>query len=363
MNAVHLEKNSHAKVCGNIMLKPPASMEKSMEDKISKICWNSEGWKFPSGSQGKSPASDSFEAQYGYGHEEWLFDKSRIIDGYHYAFLQPLNLKSDKHVGKNYNIFLFTIIDGIKYFVGRIQNANCISKEESRDTYKIYKHKGWLKEMAKQIEKAGAYLQPFMGTSPKSFFNVKFKFEDVKRCIEIEEISQKDLNITTTRYKLLPKVKDIKIVTYNSEGENEGNFRNTNRRKRTYKVDSCFDPYHDKMQNSLCRLLRKSYKNEYKKVAIEINRVDIKALTLSDRWHYFEVKTDSPKLSIRNAFGQVLEYSYWPDLDRAEKLIIVSDSLPDPETTTYLAHVRQKFSIPVYYRFYDMAANKLSKDY
>lgn len=72
----------------------------NIENKISKICWNSEGWKFPSGSKGKSVVSESYETKYGFGHEEWLFDKSRMIDGYHYAFLQPLNLKTDKHVAK-----------------------------------------------------------------------------------------------------------------------------------------------------------------------------------------------------------------------------------------------------------------------
>ena len=103
-----------------------------MENKISKICWNSEGWKFPSGSKGKSAASNSFEAEYGYGHEEWLFDKTRMVQGYHYAFLQPLNLKSDKHVGKTYNLLLYTITDGTKYFVGEIKNAECVSKKESK---------------------------------------------------------------------------------------------------------------------------------------------------------------------------------------------------------------------------------------
>jgi hypothetical protein len=334
-----------------------------MEDKISKICWNTEGWKFPSGSRGKSAASNSFEAKYGYGHEEWLFDKSRIVNGYHYAFLQPLNLKSDRHVGKIYNIFLFTITDGIKYFVGKIKNANCISKDESRDTYKIYKQKGWLKEMVKEIEKAGANPKTFTKTSPDQFFNVKFKFEDIIKPEEVEEISDKDINITTTRYRLLPKTNDIKIVAEISEDENEGKFRNINRRNRTYKVDSSFDPYHDKLQNALCALLRNSYKNEYKTVAIEKNRVDIKAKTHSDKWHYFEIKTDSPKLSIRSAFGQILEYSYWPDLERAEKMIIVSDNAPDSETMKYLAHIRQKFNLPIFYRFLNMETNVLSVDF
>ncbi|OGW05253.1 MAG: hypothetical protein A2W77_07110 [Nitrospinae bacterium RIFCSPLOWO2_12_39_16] len=334
-----------------------------MENKISKICWNFEGWKFPSGSQGKSAASKSFEAEYGYGHEEWLFDRSRIVNGYHYAFLQPLNLKSDTHVGKTYNIFLFTITDGIKYFVGQIKNAACISKAESSDIYKIYKQKKWLKEMVKGIEQAGANPKTFTRTSPNIFFNVKFKFEDVIRPEEVEELSDKDINITTTRYRLLPKSTDFKFVAEISDEENEGKFRNTKRRNRIYKVDSSFDPYHDKLQNALCALLRDQYKNEYKTVAIEKDRVDIKGKTHSDKWHYFEIKTDSPKLSLRNALGQILEYSCWPDSERAEKLIIVSDNDPDSDTKKYLAHIRRKFNLPIFYRFFNMNSNVLSEDF
>lgn len=334
-----------------------------MEDKISKICWNTDGWKFPSGSKGKSAASSSFEAKYGYGHEEWLFDRSRVIDGYHYAFLQPLSLKSDKHVGKTYNIFLFTINDGIKYFVGKIKNAFCIPKDESKDIYRIYKQKGWLREMVKEIERAGANPKVFTDTSPEHFFNVKFKFEDVIKPDIPEEISDKDINITTTRYKLLSKPNDIKFAIEISEDENEGKLKNTNRRNRIYNVESSFDPYHDKMQNALCALLKNTYKSEYKNVLIEKDRVDIKAKTHADKWHYFEIKTDSPKLSIRSALGQIMEYSYWPDLERAEKLIIVSDNAPDSETKRYLAYIRNKFKLPIFYKFFDMEKNVLSEDF
>jgi hypothetical protein len=334
-----------------------------MEDKISRICWNTEGWKFPSGSRGKSSASTSFEAKHGYGHEEWLFDRSRIVDDYHYAFLQPLGLKSDKHVDKIYNIFLFTVTNGIKYFAGMIKNAHSISKDESKKIHKIYKQRGWLKEMENDVERAGADPQSFRDASTDYFFNIRFKFENVIRPAELEQIADSDINITTTRYKLLPKRSNIKIATETEEIDIEGKLKNIQRRNRIYKVESSFDPYHDKMQNAICGLLRNTYKNEYKKVFIERDRIDIKGKTHEDRWHFFEIKTDAPKLSVRNALGQLIEYSYWPDSERAEKLIIVSDNEPDLETEKYLAHIREKFKIPIFYRFFDITKNTLSKDY
>lgn len=217
--------------------------------------------------------------------------------------------------------------------------------------------------MSEEVERAGANSEILIDTPSEIFFNVKFKFNDVYKPDELEQISKENENITTPRFKLLTKKSDFNIETEPQEDETEGNLKNTKFRKRIYKGEGEFDPYHDKMQNALCELLRNSYKSEYKKVLIEKGRVDIKAKPHNDKWHYFEIKTDSPKLSIRKALGQIMEYSYWPDLERAEKLIIVSDSEPDLETQKYLSHIRNKFNIPIAYRFFNMDGNILSHDY
>lgn len=60
-------------------------------EKIARICYNDEGWLFPSGRKDKAVNKDSYEQKNGFGHEEWLLDFSKIIDGYHYGFLQPLS--------------------------------------------------------------------------------------------------------------------------------------------------------------------------------------------------------------------------------------------------------------------------------
>ncbi len=80
-----------------------------MEEKISRICWNDHNWKRPSGPNGKSRYKDSYENIQGFGHEEWLLDDTMIMpEGYHYGFLESLNVKSGIHVGKTYKIHLFS---------------------------------------------------------------------------------------------------------------------------------------------------------------------------------------------------------------------------------------------------------------
>jgi hypothetical protein len=59
---------------------------------ISRICYNKAGWARPSGSEGKSRSDNAFEGEFGYGHEEWLFNRDYLleVDGvrWKYAYLQ-----------------------------------------------------------------------------------------------------------------------------------------------------------------------------------------------------------------------------------------------------------------------------------
>jgi hypothetical protein len=339
-------------------------IEFGTKNKLSRICWNTENWKFPSGSQGKSVSTEAYEADTGYGHEEWLFDKSKIIDGYHYAFLQPLFLKSDKHDNEIYDISLITINNLNKqYYIGEIKNVECITREESVRIYRTYKANGWVEQMRADVERVGANYDKFNQTEPEIFFNIRFKFKNVFQPDELLEVADNDINITTNRYKLLPRKSEIAIGTENEEDESEGNKRNTNKRKKVFNSDCEYDPYHDQMQNAIFELLKNSGKYDYKKVYIEKGRVDIKARTKQDTWHYFELKTDNPKQSIRKALGQILEYAYFPDTEKADKLIIVADEKPNENVINYLNHIRNKFDLPISYRHFDLETNELSEDY
>jgi hypothetical protein len=69
---------------------------------------------------------------------------------------------------------------------------------------------------------------------------------------------------------------------------------------------------------------------------------------------FYEIKTAmSARACIREALGQVLEYSYWPGTQEAIRLIIVGEPELDDEARKYLAFLRQRFSLPVYYQQID----------
>lgn len=74
-----------------------------------------------------------------------------------------------------------------------------------------------------------------------------------------------------------------------------------------------------------------------------------------DEYVYYEIKTGmSAQSCIREALGQLLEYSYWPDAQEAKRLVIVGEPKLDNEAAKYLQTLKKKFSLPIEYRQFDM---------
>lgn len=346
-------------------------IEYGVQHKVTRITWNTEKWQRPSGSQGKSGDQNSYEAYAGFGYEEWLLDKTTIIDGYHYAFLQALNIQSKKHVGNLYDVTLFTGNNlGKKYEVGTLRNIECISESQSSAAYHQYVARGWVTKMENDLLKVNASVEKFRVPLPKRFFNIRFRFREAYIHEELLVISDEDVNITTNHFKLLPKrtanirMDQVEVDLGDTDGDNwgAGNHKNTAMRSRTFNPECEYDPYHDRMQNFLFELLKAGHEG-YNNVKIEKGRVDIKAKNSDGKWHYFEIKTDGPKLSFRKALGQVMEYAYFPSNERAARLIVVGDEEPDAETTAYFQYIRNKFSVPVYYRALKIEAETLSDEF
>ncbi|WP_261926560.1 hypothetical protein, partial [Vibrio aestuarianus] len=88
------------------------------------ICWNSNGWVTPSGRLGKSNNKDSHESQNGYAHEEWLLDTTKIIDGYHYGYIQAIGKHRDTYLDQVFDVSLYSINSDTKqrWWLGEIKN-------------------------------------------------------------------------------------------------------------------------------------------------------------------------------------------------------------------------------------------------
>ena len=65
---------------------------------------------------------------------------------------------------------------------------------------------------------------------------------------------------------------------------------------------------------------------------------------------FYEIKTDSnARLCVRHAIGQLLEYSYWPEPNKPNKLVVVGEHQLDPDTAKYLETLRTETRLPISY--------------
>lgn len=79
-----------------------------------------------------------------------------------------------------------------------------------------------------------------------------------------------------------------------------------------------------------------------------------------DRYIYFELKIGlSAQSCIREAIGQLMEYSYWPGAQQADRLVVVGEPEYDKDAKAYIKKLRKDFSLPIEYRQFDMKAGRL----
>lgn len=332
-------------------------------DKIARICWNTHDWKRPSGSEGKSQVDSSYEKSMGYGHEEWLLDDSRIMpDGYHYGFLEPMNVGSGKHIGKTYNIHLFAITPKKqKVYIGCLHNAIGVDLKESKEIYQYYKKQGWLKEMKEDVLFAGGVVKDF---KPEWMFNVKFRFSDAQINYSNPPIIKSDT--LGHRYNLMDKKTEFEFIL-NDEGKIE-TLDTSDIIKTTQSGTIIIDPLHKKIQNAIVEQLREQYYHLYLEKGDSSltsgQKVDIKGkFKETDEWHYFEIKTSSAKQSIREALGQILEYSHYDHIStRATKLYIIGPEKPDEKDIAYIQKLRDMYKLPIWFRWYSFENNKLYEE-
>jgi hypothetical protein len=111
---------------------------------------------------------------------------------------------------------------------------------------------------------------------------------------------------------------------------------------------------HNLLQAALCRRLITEYGLD--NVADEHQsglgtKIDVVVRRGKDEYWYYEIKTaSSPRACLREAFGQLLEYAYWPGAREAKRLIICGESPLDENGKSYLSQLKQRFRLPIDYQ-------------
>ena len=112
------------------------------------------------------------------------------------------------------------------------------------------------------------------------------------------------------------------------------------------------DQLHSEIQNHLFVYLSSMYGEKNvgsENRCREYTRIDMVA-EQNGETTFYEIKTSpSLKSCIREALSQLMEYAYWPNNKRCEKMYIVSQNELDKNGTDYLMLLKAKFGLPVGY--------------
>lgn len=343
--------------------------------KVARLCWNDFDWEKPSGLDGKSTNQEHTFDSRGYGHEEWLFDLDRTINGYHYGFIQAFN--KGKHYGNTYDLHLYTSkFEENKnswYWVGRIKQTEVLTKEEQKEIFDTYKNNGWYQEMMLELNAVDVESRDLEIVSEEELFNVKFKVDQDTFSIfeELKYISDPKGQIGPGygRYGL----KDLLHETASVDNStNKYKFKPGHNKTKTGKTKSKYTKKtidrtlkHKEIQEHMYHQLV----NEYEKnnVGTEVatgygTSIDVVVIQPDKSEWFYEVKTyNQPLICIREAFGQILEYAMFSENNHADKLIVVGVNVPSNSEIEYLKHLRKATGLSIYYQVFDLIVKKLQQ--
>jgi len=323
------------------------------EYKVARLCWNTNYWHCPTGPEGKLTDEETFEGKHGYGHEEWLFDRSTLIDGWKYGFIQALNHSHEKYEGQHLNLLLYAInhISKQRYWVGAINDLEVLTKRDGRQVSRVYRLRGWLKTMREQIGSLG--LKADTLDDAETLVNVRYRPESLRMFESLMPFPSQDL--PSARYGQLQKLPASQAaVLENDGGVDEPTERNLLKTKSTRNISG--GSYEvELVQTQWQQSLKYTLKEDIKGAKVDIerdvggHRVDV-VLTVGKREIFIELKTFGPvRQIIRAALSQLLEYAYWPDEYRCQTLLIVGPSEAGVAGNIYLAMLRKRFGLPVHY--------------
>ncbi len=168
------------------------------EIKLTRICFNTEQWKRPSGAFCKGTGDKLFESKHGYGLEEWLSNELFDLGDYRYGFIEGVRNAGEKHIGKVYDLILFTYYDRKYHVVGKIKSAEILKPSDIKSATLMIKNNDKNGEIKKHLN--GISTSPYMSEFNTVFkVNIRFKPENL---IWFDEKSEINLKPGSWRYKL-----------------------------------------------------------------------------------------------------------------------------------------------------------------
>jgi hypothetical protein len=164
---------------------------------VTRLTWNINGWNRPSGARTKESSN---VAKNGFGMEEWLSRSECEVNGWRYAALQGVHKRPERLTGQTLRILLYSIHpNGSRLYVGELASAEVIDKTTEKHALDVFRRRGLLNTMKREVAEAGGKEQAFRGE-----VNIRFRAE----ALNIYQIpipaKSWDRILRFSRYSLIP---------------------------------------------------------------------------------------------------------------------------------------------------------------
>ncbi|MDI1234542.1 MAG: hypothetical protein PSX81_09690 [bacterium] len=346
-----------------------------MEKRLMRLVWNYNDWETPierkyNTSLWKDGKNDaSFEKSFGFGGEDWLFNSRYNIDGFQYGYIRGVD-KLSSSLESIDELFLYTIDSASKkrLLVAKIMNVEIIEGYDEIQNFISPIINGFLDHHIDELKVVGADYQRIIDNPLQ--FNVRFKLEDVTKYGYLNEIK---VLSTPSFSRFTPYIVDNtlekkllnNIITPSTFIFKKGKSKSVEAHKRTNLGGQSFNKrVHSDITEDLYKYLIDIKSVNKDKISIENSRVGgcvvDGVIQHTNTYSFFEIKTASTAIAnIRDAMGQLIEYSHLDKNTKIEKLIIVGPAMMNNEEEKYFNRIRNAINLKLEYWGYKMNEKKL----
>ncbi|MFC1806313.1 hypothetical protein ACFL09_04960 [Planctomycetota bacterium] len=325
-----------------------------MANILLRLCWNSECWRHPTGE--RYHKEDSYVGRNGFGHEEWNFSTAQAVGGQVYGYCYYTPSAGSDRFEQSHTIHFFAIDPATKrrLLVGRYREARFLDKQEQDGLLRTMLSEGIIDDRIEELRALGIETLNSRGRAKKLLVEqFAMNLCVAPGSIEVLQppVALKRADIGGRDPKFLSRY--AQSIFLEAEPRPAGPARRRpagTGHDGTLLADAYlrFTPaqmrvverHHSALSNRFCQWLREVGARD---VSREAASVDVRcSYGRSD--HLFELKSCyrvSTRHALREALGQLLEYSYYPGRHRPYAMGIVLDATPSSDDIEWLSALCQ----------------------
>lgn len=316
---------------------------------LQRLCWNTNSWRGPTG--GMYLKEQSYVGVNGFGHEEWNLNTSDLLNGRAFGYIYYNPTDHSDLTGNAHDIFFFAINKTKqRVLVGHYENAEFLNQNERKKLKEAFEQSDIL---AKRIDELVALKLPSIKTDKAARRLLLDQFSanilvdpmnihsfDPPLVLSTESLGGREpkyLSRYTKPTFLISKPEIYRGISNSVPkplGVSNQELLEDAYLRFTAEQQKVISRLHNQLSNRFCKWLREIGADNIK---IESAFIDVEAVYKNKRY-LFELKTcyqQTTKHAIRDAIGQILEYSYFPGRQQPSFSAIVLDTEPSDIEITW----------------------------